>query len=70
MGSVSQNATSWMEKDEDLQEIIGSTCCVYARRLKMALDVKNWDQKSSKASRIEQLTNILYFHDFKMVHGR
>ncbi len=30
VGSVSQNATSQMEKDEDLQEIIRSTRCVYA----------------------------------------
>jgi hypothetical protein len=27
---VSQNGTSRMEKDEDLQEIIRSTRCVYA----------------------------------------
>ncbi len=40
VGSVFQNATSQMEKDEDLQEIIRSTCCVYARQLKMAWDVK------------------------------
>jgi hypothetical protein len=32
-----------MEKDEDLQEMIQSTHFVYARRLKMAWDVKNWD---------------------------
>ncbi len=41
MGSVFQNATSQMEKDEDWQEIIRSTRCVYAKRLKMAWDVKN-----------------------------
>jgi hypothetical protein len=45
-----QNATSQMEKDEDLQEIIQSTRCIYARRLKMARDVRNWDRGSSKAS--------------------
>jgi hypothetical protein len=70
MGSVPQNATSRMEKDEDLQEIIWSTHCVYARWLKMAWDVKNWDQKSSKICGREQLTNVLYFHESKMVHGR
>jgi len=43
VGSVCQNVTSQMEKDEDLQEISQSTRCVYARRLKMAWDVKNWD---------------------------
>jgi hypothetical protein len=32
-----------MEKDEDLQEMIQSTHFVYARPLKMAWDVKNWD---------------------------
>jgi len=31
VGIVPQNVTSRMEKDEDLQEIIRSTCCVYAR---------------------------------------
>jgi hypothetical protein len=31
VGNVLQNATTWMEKDEDLQEIIRSICCVYAQ---------------------------------------
>jgi len=31
VGSVAQDATSRMEKDEDLQEMIRSTRCVYAR---------------------------------------
>jgi hypothetical protein len=53
MGSVPQDATSRMEKDEDLQEMIRSTRYVYVGRLKMAWDVKNWDRKFSKASRIE-----------------
>ncbi len=43
VGSMLQNATSWMENDENLQEIIRSTHCVYAQQLKMAWDVKNWD---------------------------
>jgi len=30
VGSVPQDATSRMEKDEDLQEMIQSTCCVNA----------------------------------------
>jgi hypothetical protein len=36
----------------------------------MAWDVKNWDQKSKKASRTKQLTDVLYFHESKMVHGK
>jgi hypothetical protein len=59
-----------MEKDEDLQEIIRSTRYVYARRLKMAWDVKNWDREFRKASRTEQLTDVLYFHESRMIHGR
>ncbi len=43
VGSVLRDATSHMEKDEDLQEMIRSTHFVYARQLKMAWDVKNWD---------------------------
>ncbi len=43
MGSVFQDATSRMEKDENLQKMIRSTHSTYARRLKMAWDVKNWD---------------------------
>jgi hypothetical protein len=50
MGRMLRDATSRMENDEDLQEMIRSTHCVYARRLKMAWDVKNWDQKSSQTS--------------------
>jgi hypothetical protein len=41
MGSVVRNATSWMKKNEDLQEMIRSTHCEYAQQLKMAWDVKN-----------------------------
>jgi hypothetical protein len=39
-----------MEKDKDLQEMIRCTHYVYARQLKMAWDVKNWDRESSKAN--------------------
>jgi len=31
VGNVARDATSRMEKDEDLQRMIQSTCCVYAR---------------------------------------
>jgi hypothetical protein len=41
VGSVPQNATSRMEKDENLQEMIQSTCLIYAQQLKMAWDAKN-----------------------------
>ncbi len=43
VGSMPRVALSQMEKDEDLQEMIQSTYFVYARQLKMAWDVKNWD---------------------------
>jgi hypothetical protein len=43
MGSVPQDATSWVEKDEYLQKMISSTHSAYAQLLKMAWDVKNWD---------------------------
>jgi hypothetical protein len=48
VGSVARDATSRMEKDEGLQGMIRSTRCVYARQLKTAWDVKNWDRESSK----------------------
>jgi pseudouridine-5'-phosphate glycosidase len=51
VGSVHQDATSRMEKDEDLQGMIRSTRCVYARQLKTTWDVKNWDRESSKTNR-------------------
>ncbi len=50
VGSVPRDATSRMEKDEDLQGMIRSTRYVYARQLKMTWDVKIWDRKSSKTS--------------------
>ncbi len=65
-----QDAASRMEKDEDLKEMIWSTCCVYARWLKMAWDVKNCDRESSKISQTEQLTNVLEFHEIRMIYGR
>jgi hypothetical protein len=70
MGSVPRNATSWMKKDEDLQEMIRFTHCVYAQQLKMAWDVKNWDRKSSKTSQTKQLIDVLDFHESKIIHGR
>ncbi len=36
----------------------------------MAWDVKNWDQKFSQISKIKQLTNVLDFHESKMIHGK
>ncbi len=65
-----RNATSQMEKDEDLQEMIRSTYFIYARRLKMAWDVKNWDKESSKTNRTKKLIDVLDFHESKMIHGR
>jgi len=70
VGSVPRDATSRMEKDEDLQGMIRSTRCVYARQLKTTWDVKYWDRESSKISRIKQLANVLDFHESKMIHGR
>ncbi len=40
MDSVLRDATSRMEKDEDLQGMIRSTRCIYARQLKTTWDVK------------------------------
>ncbi len=70
VGSVARDATSRMEKDEDLQGMIRSTRCVYTRQLKMAWDVKNWDRKSNKTSRTKQLADVLDFHKSRMIHGR
>jgi hypothetical protein len=58
-----------MENDEDLQEMIWSIRSVYAWRLKMEWDVKNWDRESIKASQTHELINVLDFHEFKMIHG-
>jgi hypothetical protein len=41
MGNVPRDATSWMEKDENLQKMIWSICFAYVQQLKMAWDVKN-----------------------------
>ncbi len=70
VGNVPRNATSWMEKDEYLQGMIQSTRCVYARQLKTAWDVKNWDRESSKTSWTKQLADVLNFHESRMIHGR
>ncbi len=70
VGSVPRDVASRMEKDEDLQGMIRSTHCVYARQLKTTWDVKNWDQESSKTSRTKQLVDVLDFHESRMMHGR
>jgi hypothetical protein len=70
VGSVPRDATSRMEKDEDLQGMIRSTRCVYAQQLKTAWDVKYWDRESNKTSRTKQFTDVLDFHESRMIHGR
>ncbi len=70
MGNVLRDATSQMEKDENLQEMIRTTHFVYAWWLNMAWDVKNWDWESTKASWTQKLTNVLNFHESKIIHGR
>jgi hypothetical protein len=70
VGNVPRDVTSQMEKDEDLQGMIRSTRCVYARQLKTAWDVKIWDRESSKTSRTKQLADVLDFHESRMIHGR
>jgi hypothetical protein len=59
-----------MEKDEDLQRMIQSTRCVYARQLKTAWDVRNWDQESNETNWTKQLANVLDFRESRMIHGR
>jgi len=70
VGSVPQDETSRMEKDEDLQGMIPSTYCVYARQLKTAWDVKYWDRESNETSRTKQLADVLDFHESRMIHGK
>jgi hypothetical protein len=70
VGSVAPDAIVRMEKDEDLQGTIRSTRCAYARQLKTAWDVKNWERKSSKTSRKKQLGDVLDSHESRMIHGR
>jgi hypothetical protein len=48
MGSTPQNVTSWMERDENLQNMIQSNRLAHALGLKMAWGVKTWDQKFIK----------------------
>ncbi len=50
--------------------MIRSTRFAYAQRLKMAWDVKNWDQGFIKASWTQKLINVLDFHESRMIHGR
>jgi len=38
-----EDATSQIEQDENLQEMIRSTHSAYVKQLKMARNVKNWD---------------------------
>jgi hypothetical protein len=44
--SVLRNATSQMEKDENLQEMIQFTCFTYAQQLKMKIHRKQVRHKS------------------------
>ncbi len=70
VGSVLRDVVSWMEKDEDLQKMIWSTHSTYAWQLKMAWDVKNWDQESTKANQKIKLIVVLDFYESRMIHGR
>jgi hypothetical protein len=70
VGSVVRDAIIRMEKDDDLHGMIRSTPYAYARQLKTAWDVKNWERESSKTSRTKQLSDVLDFHESRMIHGR
>jgi hypothetical protein len=50
--------------------MIGSTYFVNERWLKIAQDAKNWNRKSTKTSMIEELTNVLDFHESRMIHWK
>jgi hypothetical protein len=65
-----QDVVASDEKDENLQGMIRSTCCVYARQLKTAWDVKYWYGESNKTSQTKQLADVLDFHESRMIHGR
>jgi hypothetical protein len=52
------------------EKMIQLTRSAYARRLKMAWDVKNWDRESTKVSWTQKLTIVLDFHESRMIHGR
>jgi hypothetical protein len=65
-----QDVVASDEKDEDLQGMIRSTRCVYARQLKTAWDVKYWYRESNKTSQTKQLADVLDFHESRMIHGR
>ncbi len=70
VGSVPWNATSRMENDENLQEMIWSTHSAYAWWLKMAWAIKNEDWKSTKTNWTQKLTNVLDFHESQAIHGK
>ncbi len=70
VSNVARDAIVRMEKDEDLQGMIRSTHCAYARQLKTAWAVKNWERESSKTSRTKQFADVLDFHESRMIHGR
>ncbi len=59
-----------MERDENLQNMIQSNRLAYALGLKMAWDVKTWDQKFIKMIQTQELTVVQDFHESKMIHGR
>jgi hypothetical protein len=50
--------------------MIQSTCFAYAWQLKMAWDVKNWDQEFIKANQTQKLIVVLDFHESRMIHGK
>jgi hypothetical protein len=70
VGSVPWNVASQMEKDEYLQQMIQSTCFVYAWWLKMAWDDKTWDWKFTRTNWTEELIVVLDFHESKIIHGK
>jgi hypothetical protein len=70
VGFILYNALSWIEKDDDLAEIIWMSKVGYANPFKLAWDAWNWNLESTKGKREKEMQAMCKYHESKMIHGQ
>jgi len=70
MGNNPWDSFTRIERNEDLQVEIWSTKFSYAKQVKLTWDRIYWEWESNKATQVQDMQAIMYYHDCDMAHGQ
>jgi len=70
VGFILRSAFSRIEKDDDLANIIQMNIIRYAKPLRFAWGVWNWNSKSTKGKRKKEMQTVCKYHESKIIHGQ